>query len=340
MATIKLVILTRKKKKNGQCPIYLQISALSKMDWIYSGVDTLIDNWSGGVVTDSDKDHRRKNREIQTFFNVLDTKFKSIEKELCGLDAKKVKQRLLKSDEVKTDFIGYAERRILDYKASKRKASAVCLSTALAKVKAYWGKSTLEFNEINQRWLERFVTYCEDEGRKPNAIASYLRYIRVMFNDAIDDNYPIAYPFRKFKIKQKPTTNRNLSIEVIRQIRDYVPTNKRDVIARDIFMLQFMLLGINCKDLFYLTPSDLQGDRLVFSRFKTGKPCNIKVEPEALKIIESYRGEKYLLWFADHQVKQSGKAHARLSEFQYANEIAFTRMLNVNLKTIGNCHHD
>jgi integrase len=66
-----------------------------------------------------------------------------------------------------------------------------------------------------------------------------------------------------------------------------------------------------------------------------GRFYNIKLEPEALRLIEKYKGKKYLLWFADHCYEGTAKVeHARQTVFQYKNQDAFTRMLNDNLTLI------
>ena len=49
-------------------------------------------------------------------------------------------------------------------------------------------------------------------------------------------------PFKKYKMPQVPVTEkRALTIEQIRKIRDVELTRKRDIMARDVFMLSFIL---------------------------------------------------------------------------------------------------
>lgn len=67
-------------------------------------------------------------------------------------------------------------------------------------------------------------------------------------------------------------------------------------IARDIFMLQIYLMGINTKDLFYMKKESIKNGRLQFNRYKTDRFYNMKIEPEAKAILDKYEGQKYLLW--------------------------------------------
>ena len=59
--------------------------------------------------------------------------------------------------------------------------------------------------------------------------------------------------------------------------------------ARDFFFLSFFLIGINSKDIVLLRKEDYKDGRIQYTRAKTGKKYNIKVEPEAAALIEHYK---------------------------------------------------
>ena len=64
-------------------------------------------------------------------------------------------------------------------------------------------------------------------------------------------------------------------------------------------MLMFYLIGINAGDLLSLKTEDLYNGRIEYNRMKTHKYYSIKVEPEAMEIIEKYKGKEHLLTFMD-----------------------------------------
>ena len=66
---------------------------------------------------------------------------------------------------------------------------------------------------------------------------------------------------------------------------------------RDVFMLIFMLCGINITDLCQL--KGIENGRIVYRRAKTHKLYSIKVEPEVDCLISKYKGEEWLLNFLD-----------------------------------------
>ena len=55
----------------------------------------------------------------------------------------------------------------------------------------------------------------------------------------------------------------------------------------------FYLCGINSVDLFNARPDALSNGRLEYVRAKTHKAYSVKVEPEAMEIIDRYRGKDY-----------------------------------------------
>lgn len=152
------------------------------------------------------------------------------------------------------------------------------------------------FEDIDLRWLVKFETFCAKTASK-NARNIHLRNIRAVFNNAIDYEITTSYPFRRFKIRPEETRKRSISVEELRRLFDY-PVEEYAEIYRDMFKLIFMLCGINTVDLHGLKSITKDG-RIEYRRAKTGRLYSIKVEPEAMEIIEKYHGEKGLLCIAD-----------------------------------------
>ncbi|MBD5271247.1 MAG: site-specific integrase [Bacteroides sp.] len=152
------------------------------------------------------------------------------------------------------------------------------------------------FEEIDLKWLTAFEAFCAQTASK-NARNIHLRNIRAVFNNAIDYELTTAYPFRRFKIRPEATRKRSLTVEELRKLFSY-PVEPYAEIYSDLFKLIFMLIGINTVDLHGLKAITKDG-RIEYKRAKTGRLYSIKVEPEAMKIIEKYRGVNGLLCIAD-----------------------------------------
>ena len=175
--------------------------------------------------------------------------------------------------------------------------------------------SEATFDTITPDWLNRFERHWL-QTMKVNGVAKLLRTIRAVFNDAIDDEVTSKYPFRKFKITHEKTRKRSLTAEQLRLLRDY-PVDEWQEEYRDIFMLIFYLIGINISDLLEL--KSLTDGRCVYHRNKTGRLYDIAVPPEAMVIINKYRGDSHLL--------------CPLDRYKTVND--YTHHINDALKKIG-----
>lgn len=177
--------------------------------------------------------------------------------------------------------------------------------------------NSLKFEDIDINFLNSFNTFMINSNISQNSRNIYLRNIRTVFNYAIDNNITIFYPFRKFKIKHQQTPKRSLTIE---QLREFINFKCEDYLVqyKDIFLLTFYLIGINTIDLLNL--KEIKDGRIEYYRSKTNKLYSIKIEPEALKIINKYKGEKFLLNIMD----------------KYKNYQDYQKRLNNSLKRIGN----
>lgn len=227
----------------------------------------------------------------------------------------RVTEAIGKKAQSPSSFFAYFENYISGVKSRK---TAESFRLALSKVKKY-DSSDRSFSDITAGWLRNFERFCVNDGLAVNSISIYLRNIRTVYNRAIDDNVAQLndYPFRRFKIKQGKTRKRALTVDQVRELRDY-PCTPAQSQYRDLFILILYLRGINVVDLFGLAKIDSDG-YIYYVRAKTKRHYAVKVEPEALKIIKRYKGRKHLLSFAD----------------RYKNHEQFITRMNRSLKTIG-----
>lgn len=182
------------------------------------------------------------------------------------------------------------------------------------KVRSY--DAAAVFSTVDSRWLDGFVRHL---GRvSVNYSAILLRNIRTVFNRAISDGVTECYPFRRYRIKSEKVPINNITVEQLRELRDY-PLDDWRRIYRDLFMLTFYLCGINPVDLLRLRHSDMKNGRITYRRAKTGRLYDIPVPPEAAEIIERYKGHTHLLCPLD----------------RYGNYKDFNKRWNIALKKIG-----
>jgi hypothetical protein len=190
--------------------------------------------------------------------------------------------------------------RFTKYMERTKPGTKKTFAHTLNRLTAFVGEKNLaklKFEDMTIDWLTRFDNFMAQTAQSRNSRNIHYRNIRTVFNEAIDDNITTFYPFRRFKIKNEVTAKRDLTVEELRQLFFY-NCEESAVKYRDYFKLMFFLMGINNIDLCHL--KEMVKGRVEFHRTKTHHFFSMKVEPEALEIIEKYRGEHWLLDILDH----------------------------------------
>jgi integrase len=152
------------------------------------------------------------------------------------------------------------------------------------------------FEDIDREYLLRFYSFLLDRVTQ-NSASLYMSKLSAVFNRAVDDGITQAYPFRRLTFRRLPTRKRALSVEQLRALLT-AQLDERHALARDIFVLSFLLLGINIGDLCRL--SEISADGYAeFARSKTKRQFRIKVESEARDIFERYAGTAHALYLLE-----------------------------------------
>lgn len=323
MITTKFWLDKRAVKQGQVAPLKLCIVKKSASAYIPINVKLLPQQWDGKAQKIIDHPNKHflnnyiENRKIE-----IDNIIKGIiiTGEARKLNATQLKHLILqkispeagKENLLTVRFKAFAESR----KALRTKE---IYSTTLKKILEFDDKADLiSFDNIKKEWVERFSAFLEQQGLVKNSRNIHLRNLRAVINDAIDNNITTNYPLRKIDIRPELTVKRSLSVTDVRKLFTY-PVEAWQKRYVDYFKLSFLLIGINPVDLLLSKKEAFQNGRLVYQRTKTGRWYNIKVEEEALSIINEYEGDKLLVNFAE-----------RLKRYK-----TFVAKADKGLKTIG-----
>lgn len=215
---------------------------------------------------------------------------------------------------------------------------------AVHKFEEFIGNRNLCFSDITSSLLMKYEDYLKSLHSKCGignisdaGVRLYMSKIQAIFNKAKfeynDEDLGIIRisnnPFAKYKIPKTPLTKkRSLTSGQIRAIKEYnVPDNMTGtLIARDIFIMSFLMVGMNTVDMFYLKPP--VNGRLEYERRKTRTRredkafISIKVEPELEPYLDRYKdmvGDRAFNFF-----------------MRYTNHKQLIHKVNIHLKNIGN----
>lgn len=319
--TIHIYLDKRSAKRGDEAPLKIGINKQGSSAYINLGVKVLPTQW------DSSKE-RIKNRpdkaSLQSYIDTQKSTASNIvlellkKGELTKLTATQIKNKVVEIMEPTAATANSFYSRYLVYAESRtaKRTKDIYLVTAKRMVEYDAKIRTKAFEDITKDWLGGFDTFLQSTSPSVNGRSIHFRNIRAVFRDAMANEITMSYPFRVFKIKSEPTIKRSLTIDELHRLFSF-HGNERQTMAVDMFKLSLFLIGINVADLCNLSEIEKDG-YLRYKRQKTQKLYCIKVEPEALAIIEKYRGRNHLLNILD----------------RYANVHTFTATLGKVLQSI------
>ena len=319
MAKCYLKLDKRRALKDGSYPIKIAVGYGTKV-LISTGVSVALDEWNEKAQLCIGKNAKSINSELSTALARATIRILELreDRRFQKMTSKQISKALTADDieeafiEERPDFYQIAERFIRTRDADNTKS---LYKVSVAKVFSFAGPG-LNIEDMTREWLFGFSESME--GNKINSRAIHLRNVRAICNFAIDEGLTSFYPFRKFHIKTEETRKRALTIEQLRAVKDCEVTEiQREY--RDMFLLMFYLIGINAADLFTAKKEDIVNGRFEYRRDKTGRLYSIKLEPEAIEIIERYQGKNWLLSPLD----------------RYKSYRDYLHHLNDSLKTLG-----
>jgi len=302
MATIHLYLDKRSLNTDGEAQIKIGINKQGSSAYIPLHIKVLPSQWD--AQKERVKDHTNK-LTINNFIQSRKTEILNIiidltnKGELTKLTATQIKNKVQEILQPSLNKDNTFLSRLKSYASSR---------TAPSTKEKYWQTikrileydkraKSLAFEDITKDWLNGFDFFLSQYNKSKNGRNIHFRNIRAVFNDAIDNDITTCYPFRKFKIRPEATPKRSLSVNKLRGLFNYnvEPYQQRYL---DMFKLSFFLIGINVTDLCLL--SEISEDGYIeYRRAKTKRMYRIKVEPEALAIINKYRGRNQLLNLMD-----------------------------------------
>jgi len=297
MATLKLTLDKRRPKKDKTYPLIFRISVHGKSRDIPLGYSILLEHWSSrnSTLKTTAPAYEILAKRIQE----LKIKYlsKIVEYEVLnqgGANIKDIKKYILcvpQQNEVVTVECFWKQEIEYLHRANRSGGARSYIESfsALNKIQ----KLNIPFTDIDYKFLKKTEEELISRGLKLNSIGVYFRTLRAIYNKAIYAKIVSFehYPFRNFKIKKEPTRPRVLSKNELHLFFNLnLPTSSYLYESWLIGKLMFMLIGINFKDLGLMTEKQIQHGRLIYTRAKTKRQYSIKLLPEAIEILNYFKG--------------------------------------------------
>lgn len=305
MATLKLYLNKNKRKEDGSCSIRIAVNHHGSSSYISLSQSVKPAEWdarTGKVKNRPDKNMLNDYLQNRLYhYNELLRKVMAAQDYRNNWSATELKNRIVALDTPEEEQVvlfsvwyhNFADRH------GNTRTREIYETTWKRICEFDTDASSLTFEAVSREWLQRFDAFLAKTSPSVNARNIHLRNIRAVFNDALNEEVTTCYPFRRFKIRAVETAKRDLSVE---QLHELWALQVEDWQQRyiDCFKLSFLLLGINIGDLLSLPADCIHNGRIEFNRKKTHRFYSILVLPEAMAIIDMYKGNEHLLCWGDN----------------------------------------
>jgi site-specific recombinase XerD len=329
MASVKIYLDKRSKKRDGTYPLKLTVSHQQKPFHVSLNVSIPVENWIDDKIEGDFPNKAFLNNYIKARLTGVENLLLRLKLNgtLNKVTPARLKQMILdgtdsveeeKPETVTGENYLFSDHARVFMETIETEGTRKVYRYTLDTIEKHHDLQTLRFTDMDYNWLEDLDIKLRPTC-KLNTRSIHFRNIRSIFRHAQKRKLlsKDIYPFDDFSIKDELSEHRDLSIEDLRLFRDH-PVEPHQERYRDLFMLLFYLIGINLVDLLHV--ENIKNGRIEYRRAKTGRMYSVKLQPEAMEIINKYSpGEKYLLNFLD----------------TYSKYEDFRRRFNKELKKIG-----
>ena len=162
-------------------------------------------------------------------------------------------------------------------------------------LQSHYNLKDIALKELSLPFITDYETFLRtDKHLKINSAMVLVRNLRVMIFRAIDREWLVKDPFRRYEYKYEETTREILTKEEIHLLMETPISSKKMSLVRDLFLF-CCFTGLAFIDLYNLKEENIKeffdgGEWIVIHRQKTGTEANIKLLDYPKQIMEKYRG--------------------------------------------------
>ncbi len=284
--------LKRKKRKNGEIPIYLRFTENRKTRYLSTGITVKEEEWN------PKKEEVRKSHPLSVKYNNELTQFKikaegekSDLRQEGELDSLKLKERLRFNGAKSIREFGDEYRESL--KETERFWEHRHFGVLLKDLEGM-KVVDLPVSRVDQAFIEQLKAYLFKEVRNSNnTVRKKLQRFKGMIKEAIKQGYLSSNPYEFFEpVKRENSNKAKLDLEQIEAIKKLdLKKDSFEWHVRNYFLFSYYMAGIRFSDMCTLTTANIIDGRLRYSMHKTGTEKNIQLRPVHFEILSHYNTE-------------------------------------------------
>ncbi len=333
---VKVILDTRRVKKDGLYPLKLRITHNQKSRYFTLGKDLSKENYKKAM----GKAPRKKHKEVQKLIIKAEEKAISHIDNLKEFEFNAFNSLYKGKKNAPCNVMIYIANTVDKLISQNRIKTASTYSSLLSSLKVYHNNDKLLFNQITIRFLENYEQWMLKKGKSTTTIGIYLRNLRAIYNNAIELEVIELkyYPFgkRKYQIPSGNNTKKAISIDEVKLIANYSTTNAKHLFARDLWLFSYLANGANMIDIFSLRDENIQDGFIVFQRKKTIRTT--RLNPIYIRVFITKRMQEIIeLWKPSNSAYIFPILTTDMNEKEKIDKVANTiKLINKYMKQISN----
>lgn len=292
--SIEVILDKRRSKSSGLYAVKVRVTYLRQQKYYYVGLDMSQDEFDKVMALKVKLANKDKRVIIDNRVSEIRNAIDALPNFSFGQLDTVLKTAVTDSNDIFPLFEKMYHEKIQEEKFG----TASTYKTSIRSFKDFQGR--IGYFDITPSFLKRYEAAMLKNGYSSTTIGINIRNLRTLYNRAVAAKIitdSSLYPFKKskYKIPKGRNIKKALSKEEIRSIYKFDDFHsKTEQWGRDMWILSYLLNGINPADLFRLTKENFDDDYITFYRKKTedssmsNLPIVIYVREEAKGIIKRW----------------------------------------------------
>ncbi|WP_159468022.1 site-specific integrase [Dyadobacter sp. 3J3] len=275
--TISSIQDIRKPNKDKKFPVKIRVTYKRDRKYYSTGKNMSVQEWESLPGTKSKAASELK-FAIQTSFNLVSKVAQGLIND-GGFSFELLNIRLGKGVDSNLNSAFASKIQIL--KKEERAGSQLFYGYTLSSIEKFAGDN-ISFNSVTLDWLKKYEKWMLDRNMSYSTIGIYMRTLRAIINEAKKAGIIRAmdYPFGKDKYQIPSGESRKMALtrDDIMKVIQYDDQWEATARYRDLWILSYLINGINIGDLVRLKDNNIKDGEIRFFRAKTIRTTKKKKE--------------------------------------------------------------
>ncbi|OFX35219.1 MAG: recombinase XerD [Bacteroidetes bacterium GWF2_42_66] len=272
-ASTVVILDQRFQKKDKTYAVKLRVTYNREQKYYLLGKDLDIDQWS---LLQERNPKDKEIKRLKLLFAEIEKKAIKIIDDMEIFSFQEFEKKFNQKPKSSTDVMDALHTKMETLKAEGRLNSAESYKSTYKSFTSFLtslNRKKLKYADITPEYLEEYEAWMKANGSSITTIGIYLRNLRTIFNQAIEEGIfqHEFYPFgkRKYQIPAGQNIKKALRIDDIKKIVDYKPETQAEAKAKDLWLFSYLCNGVNVKDIVRLQYRNLSKKHITFIRAKT-----------------------------------------------------------------------